>query len=325
MAEITVPIAQLLVNYQVNLPSFPPARPAWAHVHAYWQSFYAAFAQAVAKRAVPPDVQVKVIDAAQKTLWAFARQGTLAADGTGPSLQLNRAQTQEALKFPRPETVFALLGDLGAQAQSLEGGAWMPAAKLKTAEALRLSFPADPLLAASFSTLAADIVARTGKPAPAYERFLRADPCAILSLEKPPLDLPPDSPKILANLSPAAAGAWGGLVEALRSYATYAPWVEFRSIQYGLWVVNYNSRRGKRDLCGLIAQNGEIQVRVILYEQTHFQVQSALAEYSLPIQTAFQSAHWYEEYRHQWLFIPLQSPEEIPSIRRLLDVVAVKQ
>jgi hypothetical protein len=173
---------------------------------------------------------------------------------------------------------------------------------------------------AAFSRLAGDIFASTPKPRPALERFLRADPLVVLANEKPALALPPDSLKILANMSPETAEAWLELVEVLVEYADFFPMVEFRSIHHGLWVVNYTHNRGKRDLCGLITQNGEAQVRVILYEKTHFQVRAALDNFNEPIREAFRRAHYYEDFKHQWLFISLNSREEVGPLQRLLKV-----
>ncbi len=211
-----------------------------------------------------------------------------------------------------------------------EGGEWqpvgsgLPAGRVKDCQAACQRFAGEGGQAAlsALPALVESILSRTLKEKPAYERFLRANPQAVLAREQPPLDLAADAPQILANLPPAAAEAWRDLMRFLAGFGGYSPSVEFRSIHHGMWAVNYESRGGKNDLCGLIVQNGEMTVRTILFGATHFQVKDMLDEFGDPVRAAFHQAHYYDEFEHQWLFIPCSGVADLPGIKKLLALQA---
>ncbi|MBE0697597.1 MAG: hypothetical protein IH586_11810, partial [Anaerolineaceae bacterium] len=195
------PIAQILRNFSTNLSTFPPQGAGPAAVHRFFLDFYQRFAQAAAE--IPETEQSRIIERIHKTLWAFARFGAGKEDGGVSALEIERAVIAKELKFPRAEEAFALLGRLGVPVELLANGLWSAAGKLKPAEKARLRFDFEPLppaipLARAFPDLAAQILAGKPKTGPAFERFLRADPHAILAGEKPPLALPADARAILA-------------------------------------------------------------------------------------------------------------------------------
>lgn len=322
MVEIFVPIDQVLCNYLTNLPLFPPVDAELAGLHRFFISFYQAFRPAAAARGIVEADQPKVLERLQKTLWFFGRSGECDEDAREAFLLAKPPALAEALKFPRAEAALALLGDLGAPVELFNDGAWRAVGRLKTCSASRLRFCADPGLARALQSLARQIQAGTSKEKAAFERFLRVDPHAILAGEKPAFALPVDAPGILANLPGPAARGWQELAAFLAGFGDYQPGVEFRSIQHGMWVVNYNSRRGGKDLCGLIVQNGEMTVRIILYDQTHFTVKDHLEELGEPVMSAFHQAHYYEEFEHQWLFIPCKQVDDTAAIKKLLLIEA---
>jgi len=273
--------------------------------------FYAAFRDIAGEQGISPDEQPAQLERIQKVLWAFARLGVPGED----VLTLSGPALQSALKFSRPESTLRLLAARGVILE-LDNA-------VKSSQSGRLSFPGQPDLAAAFAGLAQAALKRDGKEKPAFERFLRANPQAVLAREKPPLEMVADSPLILSNLPSGPAIAWRVLANKLKEFTDYQPVVEFRSIHHSMWVINYNGRRGGgRDLCGLIAQDGMMQVRAILYEPGHFYVRDHLAEFSPAVQAAFRSAHYYEDFKHQWLFIDCQRADEIPGILQVLRVVA---
>ena len=288
------------------------------------QRFYQGFPSAARGRGIIESDQPKALERAQKALWVFGRYGSLDEDGS--HLQLGLQDLQERLKIPRPEETFALLGDLGAPVEFREAGKWAGARKLKGCDAVRMSFSdqaarGDLPLTRALPDLIARILTGTPKEKAAYERFLRANPQAVLAREKPGPDLPPDAPAILANLL-TAAEAWRELVRFLSGFSAYRPAVEFRSIHHGMWVVNYESQRSGRDLCGLIVQNGEMTVRTILYEAMHLRVKGMLDQIGNLVRAAFLNAHYYEEFKHQWLFIPCSKIEDTLEIKQLLAMQA---
>lgn len=314
MPPTTVPILQIIRSYCVNLPAFPPASESERRVHRWWMDFYATFRDIAGEQGISPDEQPDQLERIQKVLWTFARQGVPGED----ALTLSGPALQSALKFSRPESTLRLLAACGAPVQ-LDSG-------VKASQSGRLSFQGQPGLAAAFADLAQAALKRDGKEKPAFERFLRANSQAVLAREKPPLDLIADSPLILSVLPSGPGITWRVLANKLKEFTDYQPVVEFRSIHHGMWVINYNGRRGGgRDLCGLIAQDGTMQVRAILYEQNHFYVRDHLADFSLAVQAAFRAAHYYEDFKHQWLFINCQRADEIPGILQVLRLVAESQ
>jgi hypothetical protein len=280
--------------------------------------FYAGFRTAANVQGIAESEAGKVLERAQKSLWAFGQAGNPATAGAVPWLALEREPALGLLKFPRPEETFALLARLGLPVEYETGGAWSAAGKLKASLRIRLVTP----LAQALRSLAAQCAARSPRPKAVYERFLRANPQSVLAGEKPPLDLPPDAPAILANLPAPAAEAWQDLVDWLAGFSGFAPQVEFRSIHHGLWVANYTALRGGRDLCGLIVQDGQMTVRIILYRAGHVYVKERLDEFGPLIEGAFQRAHYYEEFEHQWLFIPIERMEDLVGVKKLLGLMA---
>ncbi len=315
--ETNIPIAQVIRNYIANLPTFPPADPELCRLHERMQAFYTGFISAALASAIPESEQVKVLERAQKTLWSFGRAGRLEQEKGVPALILDRQAAQSNLKFPRPEEIFSLLARLGIPVEYDAGGGWNASGKLSASQALRLRFDLSPAL----QKLAASAAASSPKEKIVYERFLRVNPQAKVAREKHPLNLPPDAPAILANLPAPAAEAWQRLVHYVSAFDGYSPTVEFRSIQHGIWMVNYNATRGSRDLCGLAVQNGEMTVRIILYRAGHIYVKERLEEFGDVIASAFHSAHYYEEFEHQWLFIPVRRAEDLAGIEKLLAVM----
>ena len=315
-----MPIPQILANYRTNLALFAPQREHARLVHSFLVNFYSGFPAAAAAVGCAENGQPGLLERTQKALWVFARQ----AEMQGDALVLGQEALRAGLKFPRPEEVFALLKACGLLAECYDGANWSPDGKLKASLAARLRCPANPALAPALAELARSVFERKAKEKPAFERFLRADPDAVVAGDVPPLSLPPDAPALLANLAmPAAADAWRELTRELAVLSAYTPVVEFRSIHHALWVVNYVNRRSSgRDICGLIAQNGCMQVRAILYGGEHFYVKEHLADFSLPIQSAFARAHYYEEFEHQWLFIDCQTIEDARGILHLLSFLA---
>jgi len=311
--ELNIPIAQVIRNYTANLSVFPPQDPALWALHQFMRGFYAGFIPAAQAVGIVEGDQGRALEYAQKTLWAFARFGRLESQAEGPALVLDRQLVQAHLKYPRAEGIFNVLARLGLPVEYCVDGAWLASGKLKSSEALRLRFSLAPVL----QTLAAQACAGR-KEKPAFELFLRANPQAVLARDKPALDLAPDDPAILANLPAAVAQAWHMLVRSLADVDGYFPEVEFRSIHHGMWAVNYNSRRGGRDLCGLTVQNGEMTVRIILYRAGHFYVKDRLEEFGSVIADAFHNAYYYEEFLHQWLFVPVRDPADLEGIQKLL-------
>lgn len=297
-------IPQVIRNYTTNLPVFPPQDPHLRGLHAHLLEFYAGFIPAAQDLGVAESDQGAVLERAQKTLWAFASGGQLTDAGGSPCLVLERGALLAGLKFPRSETVFALLSRLGWGIELFDDSHWSGTGRLKTCQAARLVSP----LAGALKELAAACAASTPKPKMVYERFLRANPRSLVAGDKPPLDLPPGHPAILSNLPPPADQAWQSLVRFLADFDGFTPTVEFRAIHHGLWTVTYDSRRGGRDLCGLAVQNGEMTVRVILYGGGHFYVKEHLDDFGEVVGAAFRAAHYYEEFRHQWLFVPVRQP-----------------
>jgi hypothetical protein len=315
--EPNIPIAQVIHNYITNLPTFPPADPELLQLHERMLALYTGFLPAALASAIPESEQGKVLERAQKTLWSFGRAGRLEQDNSVTALVLDRQAAQNALKFPRPEETLSLLARLGMPVEYGAGGGWNASGKLRGSEALRLRFDLSPAL----QKLAASAAASSPKEKITYERFLRVNPQAKVAREKPPLNLPPDAPAILANLPSPAAEAWQRLVRYISAFDGYSPTVEFRSIHHGMWTANYDATRGSRDLCGLAVQNGEMTVRIILYRAGHIYVKERLDEFGDVIASAFRSAHYYEEFEHQWLFIPVRRAEDLAGIERLLAVM----
>ena len=328
--ETNTPVAQVIRNYTANLPVFPPADPDLLRLHAGMAAFYRGFIPAAEVCGIAESEQGKVLERAQKTLWTFGRAGRLEQGEPGPALVLEQQPALENLKFPRPEVTFALLGRLGIPQHAMlqhgmlveyrAGEGWSGEGKLKGCAALRLRWD----LAPALQELAARAAASSPKEKAVYARFLRVNPQAVLAREKPPLDLPPDAPAILANLPAPAAAAWQALVRCLAGFEGFAPMVEFRSIHHGMWTVNYEAGRGGhsgRDLCGLIVQNGEMTVRIILYRAGHLYVKERLESFGAVVADAFHRAHYYEEFEHQWLFIPVRGVGDLEGVERLLKVM----
>jgi len=313
-----VGISQVIRNYLINLPGFLPQEEFARLVHQWFTGFYSAFEDAARKKEIPPSDQPARLVQAQKMLWAFASQG----HKDHASLILEGSACHMALKFSSLERTLALLAALGIQMEMEGSGGWQPArgTLLKGVQAGRMTFE-NPGLAVAFTSLSQAILKRDAREKMAFERFLRANPQAVLAREKPPLAVSPDSLLILANLPEETTAAWRELVQALRGFTAYRPVVEFRSIHHGLWVVNYTGHGG-HDLCGLIVQNGAMQTRVILYEKAHFTVQKNLETFHPSVQEAFRAAHYYEEFKHQWLFINCRQPEEARGIFSLIQEVA---
>lgn len=309
------PIAQLVRNLVTNLPAFLPEEPDLKVLHARMMDFYTGFSSAADALGIAEDEQGKVLERAQKTLWAFGEGGRLDRRGPIPSLTLDRLEFLSRLKFPRPEETLAMLGRLGLPVEYEVGDAWSINGKLKASERIRLRFA----LAPALRWLVVQAAGSSTSPKVAYERFLRVNPRSIVANEKPGLDLPPDSPVILANLPVPTMHAWQALVRFLAGIEGYAPAVEFRSIQYGMWAVNYDSLRGGRDLCGLIVQNSCMTVRMILYRAGYVYVKERLEEFGPVVADAFRKAHYYEEFGHQWLFVPVGKVEDTGGIINLLE------
>lgn len=317
MPETLPPVGQLIRNFTVNLPVFPPAEADLIPLHGWMMEFYAGFRPEAEALGIAEEEQARVLERAQKTLWAFGEGGRLEQSGPAPALTLDRLEFLSRLKFPRPEETLALLGRLGMPVEYEAGGAWSSSGRLKASQRLRLRSP----LAPALRELVMRSAANSAKPRAAYERFLRANPQAVLALEKPGLNLPPDSPAILANLPGPAALAWQDLVRFLARFEGYTPVVEFRSIQHGLWAVNYASRRGGRDLCGLTVQNGALTVRMILYRAGYGYVRERVEDFGPLVAAEFRRAHFYEEFGHQWLFVPAARAEDTAGIKKLLEVM----
>ena len=316
MPENSPSVEQIIRNYLINLPVFPPGDPRIKWLHERIQELYTAFLPAAQAMGIPEHEQGKILERIQKTLWIFANAGSLKQDGPA-CLQLDRPAALEKLKFPRPEEALALLSRLEITAEYQTGQSWSTNGKIKASEAVRLRSD----LAPALRELAIQSAASSPKEKVCYERFLRANPQARVAGEKPALDFPADSPAILANLPAGAAQAWQALTYFLAGFEGYRSCVEFRSIHHGLWSVNYESKRGGRDLCGLTVHNGTMTTRIILYRAGHFYVKENLERFGEVVASAFRSAHYYEEFQHQWLFIPVNSLEDIAGIQKLLTLI----
>jgi len=317
MPEITPPIAQLVRNYSTNLPAFPPDDPELRWLHGRLLGFYRDLIPAANSSGIAANEQSAVCERVQKTLWTFSRFGQLSTALGEPVLDLLTGQGLEQLKFPRLEETLRLMATLGMPVELCDGAVWSAGGKLKGSDGARLRGP----LAPALKKLAAQLAETSPKEKAAYERFLRVNPRAILAREKPGLEMAPDAPAILANLPEPAAQAWLDLTTCLAAFDAYAPGVEFRSIHQGMWVVNYESKRSGRDLCGLIVQNSEVTARIILYRAGHLYVKERLAEFGDVLANAFHRAHYYEEFQHQWLFVPVKTLEDTPGIKKLLAVL----
>lgn len=317
MPDGTSSVEQLIRNYITNLPVFPPVDPDLNALHARMIDYYVSFHSAACEQEIAESVQGKVLECTQKTLWAFGEGGRLDRKAPIASLTLDRLEFLSRLKFPRPEETLALLGRLGMPVEYRVGEIWSIRGKLKASDQIRLRFP----LAPALRVLVVQAGGRSLTPKVAYERFLRVNPHSIVSREKPGLDLPPDAPAILANLPGPAAGAWQELVRFLSGVNGYTPAVEFRSIRHGMWAVNYDSVRSGRDLCGLVVQNGVMTVRMILYRAGYQYVKEHLAEFGPLVAEVFHKAHYYEEFGHQWLFVPVERVEDLDGITKLLEVL----
>lgn len=319
MPENSPPISQVIRNYCTNLPVFPPEDHHLRKLHASLLDFYSGFIPAAQALGVADGDQGAALERVQKTLWTFAAGGQFNEEGENTSLVLERDAVLAGLKFSRPETVFALMARLGWAVELRGEDRCSEAGNLKTCHAARLVSP----LAAALKELAGACTASSPKPKTAYERFLRVNPRSLVAGDKPPLDLPPDHPAILANLPPPAAQAWQSLVHFLADFDGFTPTVEFRAIHHGLWTANYNSRRGGRDLCGLAVQNSSMSVRIILYGEGHVYIKERLVEFGEVIGRAFRAAHYYEEFRHQWLFVPVNAAEDLPGVFKLMALMPV--
>ncbi len=317
MPDGTSSIEQIIRNITTNLPVFPPADPDLSALHARMMDYYASFRLAACEQGIAESEQGKVLERTQKTLWAFGEGGRLDRKGPVPSLTLDRLEFLSRLKFPRPEEMLTLLGRLDMPVEYRVGEAWSIRGKLRASDQIRLRFA----LAPALRVLVVQAAGRSNTPKIAYERFLRVNPHSTVSREKPALDLPPDAPAILANLPEPAARAWQALVRFLSGFHGYAPAVEFRSIQHGMWAVNYDSVRGGRDLCGLVVQNSGMTVRMILYRSGYQHVKEHLAEFGPLVGQVFHRSHYYEEFGHQWLFVPVERVEDLDGITKLLGML----
>ncbi len=308
------PIAQLVCNLTTNLPAFPPTDPDLKALHARMMDFYVGFCSAANEQNISEAEQSKVLERAQKTLWAFGEGGQLDRKGPIPCLALDRLEFLSRLKFPRPEETLALLGRLGMPVEYQVSETWSINGKLKASERIRLRSALAPALRA----LVLHVNGSSSSPKAAYERFLRVNPQSVVAKEKHGLQLQPDSPVILANLKAPTVEAWQELVCFLAGFEGYAPAVEFRSILHGMWAVNYNSLRGGRDLCGLVVQNSRMTVRMILYRAGYTYVKERLEEFGPVVADVFRKSYYYEEFGHQWLFVPVGQVEDTGGIKKLL-------
>src|SRR5512135_63281 len=105
MPDLAIPIAQILRNYQINLPAFSPVEEEAAAVHRFYLDFYRGFTGAAG--AIAESEQPKALERIQKTLWAFARFGRAVEDAGGLTLEIDRAGFDNELKMPRAEEAFA--------------------------------------------------------------------------------------------------------------------------------------------------------------------------------------------------------------------------
>jgi hypothetical protein len=328
MSESTTPIDQILKNYITNLPSFPPQPTEVRPFYDFMRAFYANFGGAAQALDIRPELQPDLLDAAQKLLWAFGQSSAPFPGGLELPAPVLLKTARPASPTRLDETI-RLLNTLSLHIDLLSQDEWIPSSHLSlrgtpkqspAPTAVRLSFD-PPALAESLARLVALVTAGNAKEKAAYERFLRADPGAVLAREKPPLALAPDAPEILANLPASAADAWRELSRHLSAAAKPNPEVEFRSIHHGMWVVNFAAKRGGKDLAGLIVQNGRMTVRIVLHGAMHFKVGEHLDEFGDPVRNEYHAAHWYEEFQHKWLFIPCASPQDTVGIKLLIDML----
>lgn len=318
MSDITPPIRQLIRNYINNLASFPPQEAALVDLHKRMQAFYGGFRKAAGEQGIVESEQSAMVERVQKTLWLFGKAGKPDLCDGEACLVLDGDGLANLVKLGRVEVACGLLAGLALRVELFGGEEWGWQGQLKYCQAARLRGA----LVENLQVLVGAAAASSPKEKVAYERFLRVNPQAVVAREKPALAVTAAAPEIMANLDGPTAEAWNVLTACLAGMDGFAPLVEFRSIQQGMWVVNYESKRSSgRDLCGLIVQNGEMTARIILYRAGHGYVKEHLDDFGPIVAEAFHKAHYYEEFEHQWLFIPIQSVEDTTGVRKLLAVV----